>query len=132
MRDFIKFLSDNDKFVTAWTAIIAVLISFVAASSAVVNTVMQRSHNRKTVLPIGHFSVGDYENRIFVSLRNDGVGPMIIDGVSVQRDADGKELGAALIDLMPDDISWTTFVGSVSGRALAADKYIYISHFAGG
>ena len=73
MQEFISILSANDKLVTSWTAILAVFISLISIIITVVNVAMQRAHNRKSVLPIGSLSLGDYENQIFVRLRNDGV-----------------------------------------------------------
>jgi hypothetical protein len=126
MQEIISFLSANDKLVTAWTAIAALFVSSVSIFIAIANFVMQRRHNRKSVLPIGHVSVGDYENHIFVSLRNDGVGPMIIESVAVSSGNPGEETRSAIIDFMPEGISWTTFVGDVSGRALSAEKSIVL------
>ena len=131
MQEFISLLSANEKLVTSWTAILAVFISLVSIVVAVVNIAMQRAHNRKSVLPIGNLSLGDYENQIFVRLRNDGVGPMIIDNISVQQIETGKEIGSALIDLMPKGLAWTTFVKDISGRAFAASKDIDLILFEG-
>ena len=52
MRDVIKFLSEHEKLVTAWTAIAALFVSAISIVIAVANLFMQRAHNRKSVLPI--------------------------------------------------------------------------------
>jgi hypothetical protein len=131
VQEVISLLSANDKLVTSWTAILAVFISLVSIIITVVNVAMQRAHNRKSVLPIGTLSLGDYENQIFVRLRNDGVGPMIIDNISVHQIENEKEIGSTLIDLMPKGVVWRTFVRDISGRAFAASKDIDLILFEG-
>jgi hypothetical protein len=134
MNDVILFLSEHDKLVTSWTAILAVFISLVSVFIALINFAMQRAHNRKALLPIGNLSLGDYENHIFVRLRNDGVGPMIVDRIVVKRIANEEKMGSALIDLMPEldsGLRWTTFVKDISGRAFAASKHIDLVHLEG-
>lgn len=90
---------------------------------------MQRAHNRKSVLPIGHFSVGDYENQIFVHLRNDGVGPMIIEKLTVEKGGNSEQAKSAIIEFMPElpgGYLWSNFVEDISGRALSAEKNIVL------
>ena len=127
MKDIIQFLSDNEKLVTGWTAILAVFMSLVSIIVTVVNMIIQRRHNRKTLQPIGSITLGDYENRIRVRLRNDGVGPMIIENTEVYEIESGLKLGSFLIELMPvlvDGITWSDFVRDMSGRAFAANRHI--------
>lgn len=125
------FLSSNDKLVTAWTAIAALFVSFVSIVIAISNMVMQRRHNRKSVLPIGHIVVGDYESRIHVTLRNEGVGPMIVEKAIVTSRRDGEQISSAILEFLPDlpdGYLWTTFVGDISGRAISAgDDIILVS-----
>jgi hypothetical protein len=49
---------------------------------------------------------------------------MIVDDVAVFKNGSSEKIGSALIDLMPDDLSWTTFVRNISGRAFAPGKDI--------
>ena len=121
-----KFLSDHHGAVTAWTSIFALFFSTVSIIVAIANMRMQRRHNRKSVLPIGHISVGDYENQIFVSVRNHGVGPMVVKKVVVAKEGDAEQQ-RALIHFMPElpgQCLWTHFVDDISGRAIPAGEYI--------
>jgi transposase InsO family protein len=103
MHDLISVLSQNDKLVASWTAIAALFVSVISIFIAVVNMSMQRAHNRKSVLPIANISIGDYENAIFVRLRNVGVGPMIVESLVVaRRDKNDESTGKAIIDFMPE------------------------------
>jgi hypothetical protein len=121
-----KFLSDHHDAVTAWTSIFALFFSTVSIIVAVVNMRVQQRHNRKSVLPIGHISVGDYEDHIFVSVRNHGVGPMVVKKIFVAKEGDAEQ-ERALIHFMPElpgDCLWTHFVEDISGRAIPAEEYI--------
>jgi hypothetical protein len=122
MDKIFVWVAGNRELVTSWTAILAVAASTASFVLTIINMKWQRVHYRKTLLPIGSLSLGDYENSIFVRLRNDGAGPMIVDGVAVFR---GEEkVASALIDLMPPGLSWTTFVRDISGRAFTPGKEI--------
>jgi hypothetical protein len=80
-------------------------------------------------MPIGSISMGDYEDSIFVRLRNDGAGPMIVDDIAVF--GNDEKVGSALIDLMPRGLLWTTFVKDISGRAFASGKDIDLISISG-
>ena len=91
MNSGFQWVVANKDLITSWTAIFAVLASAVSFTIAAINMMMQRKHNRKSVLPIGHISVGDYENQIFVRLWNYGIGPMIIKRVVVVKEGDVEQ-----------------------------------------
>jgi hypothetical protein len=129
MQDFISFLTANHDLVAAVTAVAALLVSSVSIILAIFNMTTQRTHNRKSLMPIAHVRLGDYENRLFVQLHNDGIGPMLIDHMVVSK---GKGWGkkqssfTGLVPALPPGILWTTFVTDLSGRALSAGKDIVI------
>jgi hypothetical protein len=132
MNQIFEFLTSNTTLVTAWTAIAALFVSLLSIFLTSLNLWMQRTHNRKTVLPIGHITVGDYEDDIFVRLRNDGVGPLIVDELSVFKTDDKANSKNAIIDFMPDlpgDLLWTTFVRDIKGRALLPQGHISLIEF---
>lgn len=126
MQEFLDFLVLHDKLATALTAIAALFISTVSILLTVINLWMQRTHNRKSVHPIGHISVGDYENEIFVRLRNDGVGPLIVDTVSVSSNeiAYSKDSLIEFMPMLPGNYPWATFVRDLKGRAISAGDQI--------
>ncbi|THD70428.1 MAG: hypothetical protein E7813_08355 [Bradyrhizobium sp.] len=126
MDRVIQWMLANKDLITSWTAIFAVLASAVSFTIAAINMMMQRKHNRKSVLPIGHISVGDYENQIFVRIWNYGIGPMLIKRVVVAGEG-GVKQEAAIIDLMPKlpgEYHWSTFVGNISDRTIPAADHI--------
>jgi hypothetical protein len=133
MPEFLSSLGAQHNLVTAITAVAALAVSLLSIVLSVCTMAMQRKHNRRSVMPIGHISVGDYEDHLFVTLRNDGVGPMLIEQVLVT--AVGGESKTALIEFMPNlpnGIFWTTFVADISTRALPAGKDIKLISLEGG
>lgn len=129
MGDFVTWVGQNKDTVTGLTAILAIVASTISICIAMMNMRWQRIHYRKTLMPIGSIIMGDYEDNIFVRLRNDGAGPMILDDIEVLRR--DEKVGSALIDLMPSGLVWTTFVKNISGRAFASGKEIDLISISG-
>jgi hypothetical protein len=103
---------------TAIVAALAFIISVVSLYVAHATLKHQRAHNVLSLRPLPMIAVGDYEERTFVKLRNDGPGPLIIQRLEARREAESKN---ALVDWMPDlphGIDWSTFVGSIEGRSV--------------
>lgn len=129
MQDFISFLTANHDLVAAVTAVAALLVSTVSIILAIFNMTTQRTHNRKSLMPIAHVRLGDYENRLFVQLHNDGIGPMLIDNIVVSKSRGRSKKQPSFLGLvpaLPPGILWSTFVTDLSGRALTAGKDIMI------
>lgn len=124
MITIIEWVSSHKDSVTSWTAILAIIGSTISIFIAIINMKLQRVHYRKTLMPIGSLSLGDYEQEAFVRLRNDGAGPMILNEISVYRAGEADKIGSALIDFMPKGLDWITFVKDISGRAFAPGKEI--------
>jgi hypothetical protein len=120
--------------VTAWTGIAALFVSLLSIVLTCLSLWIQRTHNRKSVLPIGHITVGDYEDDIFVRLCNDRVGPLIIEEIIVCIDDNEASSKNSIIEFMPDLPSgyiWTTFVRETKGRALSAQDRLTLIELKG-
>jgi hypothetical protein len=126
MTDLKTFFAENDKLVAGLAATAAIVVSLFSLFVAVKAMALQRAHNRKSTIPIGFFSMGDYENHVFVRLNSEGVGPLIIDRISVKNSQTNKDVGTSLIEVMPKGIIWETFVRDIRGRALRPDKDILL------
>lgn len=99
---------------------IAVLLSLVSVYVSNAALRHQREHNRLSVRPLAYITLGDYENWLFVKLRNNGTGPMIIKSLSIVGAQDeSKPLVNAMPQLHPN-VSWTNFVEDCSGRSIPA------------
>ncbi|MCZ2472470.1 hypothetical protein G9H62_06445 [Aquirufa ecclesiirivi] len=103
-----------------WDTIIALSVSIVSIVFTYIQVRIQRTHNKKTVKPIGRIRIGDYQNNIFVKVENNGVGPLIIKQILIKRDT--LQTTKSLIDILPNDltkrITWTNFTGSYEGRTI--------------
>jgi hypothetical protein len=129
MDDLVSFLTANHDLVAAITAVAALVVSTISIFLAIFNMTTQRTHNRKSLMPIAHVRLGDYENRLFVELHNDGIGPMLIDTIAVSKSRGWSKKHASfsgLVPALPPGILWSTFVTDLSGRALSAGKDIVI------
>ena len=127
MQQIFDFLLANEKIATALTAIAALFVSLLSMLLACMNLWMQRTHNRKSVLPVGHITVGDYEDEISVRLCNDGVGPLIVDKVSVFQNDEERDSKTSIIEFMPalpGDYAWATFAREIKGRAISPAEEI--------
>src|SRR5580704_2616478 len=115
MNSAFQWMATNKDLITSWTAILAVFASAASFAIAALSMRMQRSHNRKSVLPMGSVTVGDYENQLFVRVWNYGVGPMIIEKLVIEQDGADQQV-SGLIDLMPKlpgKCLWSTFVRDI-------------------
>jgi hypothetical protein len=112
----------------AVTTLVPISISLFSLAVSVGALWIQRNHDRKSVQPIIQVDFGDYENRIFVTIENAGVGPLIIKQVEVVDLSSGKR-HPSIIDHMPRQpagIDWTTFVKRLEDRAVSAQRRLTI------
>lgn len=103
-------------------AVCAAIISLASLAVAIRALRSQREHNYLSVRLIGHFSRGDYEDCIFVKLKNYGVGPLLIGSFIVQA---AQSTHKRLIDALgsvASETTWDTFTDTIDGRALAPNK----------
>jgi hypothetical protein len=113
--------------VNAVAAIASVLVAaialFVAALSVYVayrTLKMQQLHNVLSVRPLPHIAVADYENRLFVKLRNNGSGPLIVKNLEINGGASPYGSLVECMPALPAGIDWSTFVGALDMRSIAA------------
>lgn len=69
-----------------WEGLVAMLALIVSISSTIIayyTFKLQRTHNIKSVKPILHIGQWDYENRIFVTLKNVGYGIAIVKQMKI-------------------------------------------------
>jgi hypothetical protein len=105
---------------SAALALLAFLISLLSLFVARATLKHQLKHNVMSLKPLPFIAPGDYENHLFVKLRNDGPGPLIVRRLSV-RSEQTSETTDALINLMPnlpDGLPWDTYVGPIAGRSI--------------
>ena len=60
----------------------AIFISMLALFLTIYELYQQRAHNVKSVRPLAQIDLGDLDTQIYVYVRNNGMGPMIVDKVT--------------------------------------------------
>jgi hypothetical protein len=126
---------DDANVVAAIASAVTASISFVVAALSLWIAFFayrhQRRHDVMTLKPLIEITVGDWETRLRITLRNNGAGPLI---VRMLVTGDGSEVRSSIISWMPDlpsDLSWATFTGSVDGRSISPDKSITLLELEG-
>jgi hypothetical protein len=99
---------------------IALSVAVVSIVFTYIQVKIQRTHNKKTVKPIGRIRIGDYQNNIYVKVENNGVGPLIIKQILIKSKS--SQTTKSLIDILPTDlakrITWTNFTSHYEGRTI--------------
>ena len=84
---------------------------------------IQRTHNFKSVRPIGKIRIGDYESNIFIRIDNYGTGPLIIKHIVVNGEKLKKHEG--LFNKLPDEfvesIRWRNFTTNYVNRVIPSN-----------
>lgn len=112
----IDWISRNFEVIVAACAAIISLVSLAVAIKALK---AQREHNYLSVRPIAHFSRGDYEDCVFVKIKNYGAGPMLIDNFTVQSAQSTHKRMIDAFSGLAEELTWDTFTDTIDGRALA-------------
>lgn len=111
---------------SAVLAAVACLISFVSLYVSYRTAKHQETHDRMSVRPLVYIGVGDYENRIYVKIQNNGVGPLILKRITI----DGAlEPDKPLIHAMPElppKAAWTNFVEDISTRSIPPGGEVFL------
>jgi hypothetical protein len=63
-----------------------VLISWLAWFLLLYQVYLQRTHNEKSLKPLGQIDFRDRQGQLYVRVSNNGVGPMILDRLSFSKD----------------------------------------------
>lgn len=105
---------------SAVVAAVAVFLSFVSLYISFASLRYQNRHNELSVRPLAYVTLGDYEDRLFVKIKNNGTGPMIIKSILVVGAANPADpLILSMPRLLPK-VSWTNFVEDCVGRSVPA------------
>lgn len=72
--------------------------------------------------PIAHFSKGDHEDKIFVKLKNYGMGPLLISSFDIKKDKSNFKRLIDSFDGLASEVSWDTFTDDIERRVLAPQK----------
>ena len=124
MEYLLKFLKDYKDEIQSITALVA--IAFTA-----ITLWIQRRHNFKSVTPIAHFGVGNYENEISVRLGNKGVGPLIVKEFEVSNGSRQENDLISFMPKQPQGIFWKTYYQNFSDSCISPNQEIIILQLVG-
>lgn len=114
---------------SASIALAAVILSIASIWIARSTLKSQQAHNKLSVRPLAYIMIGDYDGRIFVKVRNNGTGPMIINSVTVVGATDPSKPLIQSMPLLGSRIAWTNFVEDCSGRSVPVGGEIDLLDF---
>jgi hypothetical protein len=106
----------------------AVFLSLVSLFVSLAALRHQRQHNQLTVRPLAYVTLGDYEDQLFVKVRNNGTGPMIVNSIKIiGASAPSQPLIVAMPKLLPK-VFWTNFVEDCAGRSVPVGDELVLLH----
>ena len=103
-------------------AISAVLISIISLFVALKTLKIQQKHNKLSVKPLAHFSKADYQNKIYIKIKNYGLGPLIIKKLEIKKNNKKYKRLIDTFEVLASKIMWDTFTDIVDNRVLAPQK----------
>jgi len=120
MNDLTSDLIKNSElFITFIALIITSIISIVSIVIGVITLCIQRTHNMKSIKPIGIITLSDFENLIKIKIKNSGIGPMIITSCKTKNRSAEKECP---IDWLPSNIVYKNFRKGLENHVLAPNE----------
>lgn len=103
--------------------IFSISISIISLIFSIVFSRLQIKHNKYSVKPIASIIIGDYEDDIYIKLRNDGNGPLTITKSIFSTN---ENTANSLIELFFLDITWTTFIEELNGRSISPNNELVL------
>lgn len=111
-------------------AILALIVSIISVYFVYATLKQHRKHNINTVKPISFIAAGDYENLLYVSIENNGTGPLVIKNLVVKNKTQAT---TSVIDIIPDSIRNTAvfskFTTNLSNRAILAGEELRLLEY---
>lgn len=132
VSDIIAWIASNDGSIAAICAVLALVTSFVAIVLTKKTLDSQHRHNRLSVKPVPMFGIGDYENRIFLSLKNVGLGPLVVKDFWSMNGV--TKSSKPLIELMPElsnGYAWSDFRGNIQDRVIPQNEQLMLLELCG-
>jgi hypothetical protein len=135
MTDLMNWLTENPDQANALAAVANVAVAFAATLIAAISIFfaarglsLQRDHNRLSVVPVPFIALADFENHIRVKIRNDGIGPLLIKGITYSREGI-KDEQADLVSYMPPlpiTLHWSNFSSGYLRSVRPGDEVILL------
>jgi hypothetical protein len=131
MNDLVDLIKSHPDQINALAAICALLVSFLSIVLTVFTVRLQRIHNFKSLTPIADILTADYEDNLQVTIRNTGVGPLIVEQFTVTGGDEEQDNVVCLMPQLPQGIYWNTFSPNIEGRCVPPTQDLIIIRLSG-
>ena len=126
MNELIDLIKNYPDQIYALAAVCALLVSFLSIIFTLRALRLQRIHNYKSLTPIANILTADYENELAVTIRNTGVGPLLVERFTVSDGEQKEDNVVCLMPQLPEGIYWTTFSPNIEGRCIPPNQDLVI------
>ena len=117
---------------SALAAGLAFLISCISVRVSISTLRHQQRHDALSLRPLPEVTVADFETKLRIALRNNGVGPLLVTRLTA---GDGATTRDQILSWMPDDLpdhlTWSNFAGAVDGRSISPNNSILLLELTG-
>lgn len=138
MNDLFDLISNNVNSANAFAAVASAAAAALAFMTSLVSLGLslsifkhQRKHDELSLRPLPQVTVADYQHKLTVTLRNNGVGPMIVTRLVAGNGSEVRDQIMAWMPDLPDELAWTNFSGNVDRRSIAPGGSIVLLHLEG-
>lgn len=105
-------------------AVVSLVISVLTLLALFYQLHLQRVHNEKSLKPLGQIVLEDRQQTIAVHLRNNGLGPLIIDRLTFRKDGRHYEAIDDCLDLAPKSYARASVDDSATRIVLPASSLL--------
>src|SRR5215210_5687660 len=106
MDKLIELIGTHPDQINAFAAVCALFVSLLSIILTLRALRLQRIHNFKSLTPIASILAADYENELEVTIRNTGVGPLIVKRLQVHGGEEEKDNVHCLMPRPPKGMYW--------------------------
>lgn len=88
----------------------------------------QEKHNALSVIPVPFIALADYEDLIRVKVRNDGIGPLLVEGIDFELYGKKNEYEELVqyLPQPPEEMNWSNFSSGFVRSIRPGDELILI------
>ena len=116
-------IARKSEIIVSFCAMITSVISLFIAYKAQLH---QQKHNQLSVKPLAEFLIGDYEDVIFIKIKNQGTGPLIVKEFLTHDASNSYDRIMDAISKIKLNLLWERFTDNIDGRIIAVDKELIL------
>jgi len=105
--------------------ILAIIISILALLATFYQLYLQRTHNEKSLKPLAQIDLPDYNKQLAVYIRNNGLGPLIIDRLLFVKDGQPYPAIDDCLDLDPKSYMRVAITNAVK-RVVLPNEHLVV------